>query len=304
MKNEIMNIDSKLSIKDYKEEFLKFVDVSNFTLESYSSGIKQFIKYLDKKGISVPEREDVIAFRDEEKELNSVATANSYLSSLRAFFQYLEYNGIYKNITLNVKSLKDTTIHKRKFLTVETCKELLNNCKDLREKVLFSLTLECGLRANEVCNIRLEDFKTIDDKICLYVLGKARDYKQDYVIVDNQLYELIKKYIVEYNIKDYLFVSTSNNNTGGKLTTTSLRRIINALYERLGIKDEQTTFHSIRHSFATISISNGADIREVSKAMRHSSTSITERYLHDLEMINNQCSNIVSSQVFGGALNG
>lgn len=291
-------------INNYKEEFLKFIDVSKMTEQTYSSGVKQFMIYLNENGIKAPTREDIIAFRDELKEEHSVATINSYLSSISAFFKYLDYKGIYQDITINVKHLKDTNLHKRKFLTINDCKYILENCKDLREKTIFMLTLNCGLRANEVVNIRLKDFKEINGKVCLYVLGKGRDYKQDYVIVENNVYEIIKKYIETYNIVDYLFVSSSNHNNNGKLTTRSLRRIVNNMYERLGIKEEQLTFHSIRHSFATISIQNGADIREVSQAMRHSSINTTQRYLHDLEMINNNCGSIVSSKVFGEVLNG
>lgn len=291
-------------INNYKEDFLKFVDVSNMTIESYSSGIKQFIWYLEQNNIKIPTRDDVIGFRDYIKQEHSVATVNAYLSSIKAFFKYLEYKGIYQDITNNVKHLKDTNLHKRKYLNVEDCKYVIQNCNNLREKAIFMLTLNCGLRANEVVNIQLQDFKEINGKICLYVLGKGRDYKQDYVLVQKDLYNLIKEYVEEYNIKDYLFVSSSNHNNNGKLTTRSIRRIVNKIYERAGIKDENLTFHSIRHSFATISIENGADIREVSQALRHSSINTTQIYLHDLDAINNNCNNIIANQVFSEVING
>lgn len=302
MEKDMISLDNKVAIKSYQDDFLKFVDVSQRTIESYSSGIKQFIKYLDEKDITHPTREDIINFRDSKKETNSVATANAYLSSLKAFFGYLEYNGIYKDITKNVKNLRDTNLHKRKFFSSDKCKEILDNCSNEREKVMFVLTLTTGLRINELINIQLEDFRIINDRVCLYVLGKARKYKQDYVIVDNYVYDMVKSYVKNYNINDYLFVSNSNHNKGNKMTPHSARRIINALYERCGIKDEQTTFHSIRHSFATISIQNGATTREVCKALRQTSTVVTERYLHDLESINNKCSNIVTNEILGGAL--
>ena len=286
-------------LNNCKRKFLEFIDVGEETLKSYNSGLKQFIQYLDDLGIQEPTRENVIAFRDYQKEKNSVATANAYLSAVKAFFEFLEYNNIYKNIAKNIKHFKDTNLHKRKFFTSNKCKEILGCCANEREKIIFVLTLTTGLRINELVNIRLEDFKLINDKICLYVLGKARQYKQDYVIVDNEVYEMIKQYVKNYNIIDYLFVSNSNHNKGNKMTTFSARRIINALYERCGIKDEQTTFHSIRHSFATISIQNGATTRDVCKALRQTSTTVTERYLHDLENINNACSGIVTSQLLG-----
>ena len=302
MEKDMICLDNKVTIKSYQDDFLNFVDVSQRTMESYSSGIKQFIKYLDRNDITHPTREDIINFRDLKKDTNSVATANAYLSSLKAFFGYLEYNGIYKDITKNVKNLRDTNLHKRKFFSSDMCKEILDSCSNERERVMFLLTLTTGLRINELINIQLEDFKIINDRVCLYVLGKARKYKQDYVVVDDEIYSMIKEYIKNYNITNYLFVSNSNHNKGNRMTAHSARRIINALYERCGIKDEQTTFHSIRHSFATISIQNGATTREVCKALRQTSTVVTERYLHDLESINNKCSGIVTNKILGGAL--
>lgn len=299
---ERYNLDfyNRENLQKCKEKFLEFIDVGEETLKSYNSGVKQFIQYLDENNITTPTRENVIEFRTYQKEKNSVATANAYLSAIKAFFEFLEYNNIYKNITKNVKHLKDTTLHKKKFFTADICRELQTKyCGNLREEVMFVLTLTTGIRINELVNIRLEDFKVINDKICLYVLGKARQYKQDYVIVDKYVYELIKRYVEEYDINDYLFVSNSNHNKGGKITTHSARRIVNRIFERANIKDDKTTFHSIRHSFATISISNGATTRDVCKALRQTSTVVTERYLHDLENINNMCSGIVTSQLLG-----
>ena len=133
----------------------------------------------------------------------------------------------------------------------------------------------------------------------LRVLGKGRDYKQDKVRISDNVLAMLKEYIKTYNITDYLFVSTSNNNKGGKLSPCSIRRTINKLYEKANIKTDKIVAHSLRHTFATLSIENGEDLREVSKAMRHKSVTVTERYLHDLEEKNNKCSSIVSNVVLG-----
>ena len=292
----------KGSLIDYKNDFFNFIDVTETTRKSYAMGISSFADYLSAHNCKQPTRDDVIAFREELRKDHSVATVNSYLIAVRQFFTFLEYNNIYKNITTNVKSLKETDIHKKKALTITQCEQILESCDNLRDKTLFALTLNCGLRANELVNIRLQDFATNQNKVILYVLGKGRDYKQDYVIVSDSVYKLIQEYIKEYNIQDYLFVSGSHHNNGGKVTTETIRRIVNKLFRQNGIEDNKITLHSIRHSFATISIENGADIRQVSAALRHSSTSVTERYLHDLDMINNKCSDIMNNAVLNNVL--
>lgn len=283
-----------------KKQFINYIDVSKNTIDTYSKGLKQFIIYMQENDIKNPTREDIINFREYLKEEHEMNTINGYMIALRQFFKFLDYFGIYKNITENVKGVKVEQYHRREYLTKEQCQEILKKTNNLREKTLFLLTLTCGLRANEVANIRLEDFKIKNNKYCLYVLGKGRDGKQDYVVIDNDIYDLIQEYINEYNITDYLFVSESNHNKGGQVATCTLRRIIKKMYERIGIVSKEYVFHSLRHSFATLSLQNGIDIREVSQGLRHKNIATTTIYSHDLERINNKCSNTISNSILGG----
>jgi site-specific recombinase XerD len=129
-------------------------------------------------------------------------------------------------------------------------------------------------------------------------LGKARDGKVDYVVVDNSLYDLILKYIDEYNITNYLITSVYKND-GSKVTNKTIRFIVKQMLRRVGIDDNKHTMHSCRHTFATVAIQNGADIRQVQQAWRHKSLETSMIYLHDLEARNNPCSGIVSNMVLG-----
>lgn len=301
MKEDLKKYESKkLDFQTLKKQFIDYIDVSDKTVETYSSAIKQFLNYMQENDITNPQREDIISFREHLKENYELNTVNGLMIALRQFFKFLEYSGVYKNITENVKGVKIENYHKREYLTLEQCKSVLNGAKNMREKLLFTITFTCGLRANEVANIRLEDFTMKGGKHCLYILGKDRDGKQDYVVVSRETFELIQEYVKEYNIQDYLFVSESNHNKGGKVSTCTLRRMINKMYERVGIVGKEYVFHSLRHSFATLSLQNGIDIREVSKGLRHKNLNTTEVYAHDLEKINNRCSNTISNMLLGG----
>lgn len=280
------------------KNFLDYIDVSKKSQETYRNGLNAFYEYININSIKNPVREDIINFREYIKSYLSVSTVNTYMIGLRNFFKWLEYSRIYKNIAENVKGLKIGNSHRKECLTKEQCKEILDKTKNKREKVIFLLATTCGLRANELVNIRLSDFKEKQDKICLYVLGKDRDFKEDFIIVPEKLYMLINEYINEYGIEDYLFVSTSNHNNNGKLTTKTIRLIVKNMFKRIGIEEKEYSLHSCRHYFATSSIKNGINIREVSQALRHKSISTTTIYLHDLEKINNQCSDKVYNSMF------
>ena len=298
MKEIILKEKNEIQINDYMNKFLEYIDVSTNTVKTYGVGLKMFSNYLKEKNIKNPCREDIIEFRENIKKMYQPTTVNSYLIAIRNFYNWLEYEGITKDITKKIKSINIGNEHKRESLSIEQCKNILSKAKNIREKVIFSLAVTCGIRANELVNIRLEDFKNKQGTTCLYLLGKARDYKEDYVIISDDMLEMIKEYIEQYKIKDYLFTSTSNNNTNGKLTTKTIRLIVKEMFRRAGIEGKEYSCHSCRHTFATLSIQNGTDIREVSQALRHKSISTTQIYLHDLEKINNKCSNKVSNLLF------
>lgn len=292
--NEIVKKD-KLNILLLKERYLNYIDVSDNTVKTYEVGLSQFVNFLQGNNIQFPTRMDIINFRTYLEETHKPTTVNSYIIAVRNFFAWLEYEGLAKDVAKNVKNIKVSQEHKRLSLTLEQCKEVLASVKDTREKVLFLLATSCGIRANEIVNIRLQDFKEKDGKVCLYLLGKARDYKQDFVIITPEILDLIKEYIKEYNISDYLFISNSNNNKNGKLTTKTIRLIIKDMFKRVGIVGDEYSCHSLRHTFATLSIQGGTDIRAVSQALRHKNIQTSMIYLHDLEKLNNKCSLTVAN---------
>jgi integrase/recombinase XerC len=288
-----MNINTNViaNKEQYIEKFLEYIDVSNNTIKEYAAGLKRFFNYCYENNIVEIQRQNIISFRDYLKESNKEAsTINLYLASVKSFFKWLEYEGVYKDITRNVKSLPVEKGHKREAVTVEQLKTMLSFCESKRERLILLITITTGLRCNELRNIMVEDFKERNDAICLYVLGKARaGLKTDYVVIPDDLYKEIKDYIEENNITGYLFVSSSNNNKGNLMSTRAIRDIVNKIYEKAGLNKDLYVFHSLRHGFCNISLMNDIDIVEVSKAMRHKSIQTTMTYVRDIEAKDNKC---------------
>lgn len=299
--NSIMNINANViaNKEQYIEKFLEYIDVSNNTIKEYTAGLKRFFNYCYENNVVEIQRQDVINFREYLKDNNKEATTiNLYLASVKNFFKWLEYEGIYKDITRNVKSLPVEKGHKREAVTVEQLKTMLSFCKDKRERLILLITITTGLRCNELRNIMVQDFKKKNGTICLYVLGKARaGLKADYVIIPEDLYQEIQEYIQENNITEYLFVSSSNNNKGNLISTRAIRDIVNKIYKKAGLDKNLYVFHSLRHGFCNISLMNDIDIVEVSKAMRHKSIQTTMTYVRDIEAKDNRCFAAVSSLV-------
>lgn len=277
--------EKDFQLQGYKEKFLDYIDVSDKTIDTYKIAIEQFYIYLKDNNITKPERSDIINYREYLKEEHKPTTVNSYLIAVRNFFKFLNYEGIYKDITENVKGIKLEQIHLKNGLSEEDIKKVLDVCKNNKEVLLVKLMIGCALRCNEVVNIRLQDFYKDSGITMLKVLGKARDgYKQDSVKIDDRLLQLIKEYVKEYNIKDYLFVSNSNNNNGNKITTKTVRSTIKSLFEKAGLDNlDMLSAHSLRHSSCELALKSGLSIQEVSENMRHKSIQTTLIYQKELD---------------------
>src|SRR5574344_839535 len=141
--NNIMN--GNLNLNKLQENFIEYIDCSELTSYSYKEGIQCFIKYLNNNNIINPNRNDFKGFRDSLKENMSINTINSYLTANRALFKYLKANGIYDDITKDVKSMKSSNIPVRQTLSLEQSKMIYKNLNDLREKAIFSLAITTGL---------------------------------------------------------------------------------------------------------------------------------------------------------------
>ena len=287
--------NDNISIQNYVDRFLSYIDVSDNTVSTYKVGLKSFCAYLKENSISIPTREDIINFRDTLKKNLKPTTINSYMIAIRNLYSWLEYEGISKNITKNVKGIKLENKHLKRGLSTEEISKVLSVCKDKREELLVKLMINCALRCNEVVNIQLNDFYDDKGTIMLKVLGKARDgIKQDSVKIDNRLFELIKEYVLKYGITDYLFVSTSNHNTNGKLTTKTIRKIVTDLFKKANLDMNQLSCHSTRHTSCELALENGISIEEVSQFMRHKSITTTIVYSKELERRNSIVANKIA----------
>lgn len=299
MESIVFKSSSDIKMNTYVTNFLEYIDVAPKTIETYKIALKQFCDYLYDNDIKNPTREEIIAYRDYLKSYLKPNTVNSYLIAVRNFYDWLEYEEITKNITKGIKGIKLETKHLKRGLSVEEIKKVLDVCKDKREVLLIKLMINCGLRCNEVVNIQLQDF--YDDKgvIMLKVLGKARGgLKQDSVKIDYRLFELIQEYVKEFNITDYLFVSTSNHNTNGKLTTKTIRYIVTNLFKKADLDTERLSTHSTRHTTVELALESGMAIQEVSEFVRHKSISTTLVYSKELEQRNSVIANKLADIIF------
>ena len=314
MENEIITINNpgemqlvkETKLQEFFDKFFLFIDVKPKSVETYKKALKQFLTYLSFNGITQPTREDIIKFRDYLEPTHKANTIRLYLTSIKLFFTFLEQQGIYKNISEKVKAPKVLKGHKKDALTQSQAKEVLNaleteTIQGKRNKAIIALMMTTGLRTIELERAKVEDFRTVSGQSVLFIHGKGRDDKSEYVKITSEVEKLLRAYLnTRAKLKDTqpLFQSESNENKGQGISTRSIRKIVKNAFIKIGLNSNRITTHSLRHTAGTLALKGGAKLEEVKQMLRHSNINTTLIYLHNLERINNQSENIVSNLLF------
>lgn len=286
--------------------FVSYLDATPKTAETYSRAIKQFFKYIHLNGISQPTREDVISFREELKADHKPTTVQLYIQALRLFFSWTEQERIYPNIAQHVKGAKISKDHKKDYLTGSQIKNVLGKIdrstpQGRRDYAMFALMTTGGLRDIEVHRANIEDLRTLGDTTVLYLQGKGREERTDYVKIPAEVERAIRESLADRKDtqgKKPLFISLSNNSKGERITTRSISGAIKASLKRAGYDSDRLTAHSLRHTAVTLSLLGGNSLQEVQQFARHTNIATTQIYAHNLERAKNKCENTIASAIF------
>ena len=287
--------------------WVRFIEGSEKTVETYTRQVRQFITYLQAHGITEPTKDDIRAYREELKISHKPATVQGYIMALKQFFKWTEEEGLYPNIAKNVKGAKLDTEHKKDPLTPRQVKSLLSTIdrttiSGKRDYAILSLMITTGLRTIEVTRANVEDLRPAGECMVLYVQGKGHEERNAYVKVVPEVEDAIRAYLSsrgKIGPKEPLFTTTSNHKTDdGRLTTKSVSRLVKERLEGADLKTDRLTAHSLRHTTATLNLLNGGTIEETQQLLRHTNINTTMRYAHALTRANNNSELRVASAIF------
>lgn len=287
--------DKAIKINDELiEDFIKHLDNTETTKQTYYNCMRNFKDWLDKNGAD-PCELSIINFKNYLRVNYSASTVNTYLTSIKAFYRYLSKKG-FINYASDIKGIKTTRNHKKDSLTLNQAQEILKSLKtetaeQKRNNAIIRLLLGTGLRECEVINCNINDIRNVGNKTVLQIKGKGHSEKDDYVILSLSIINAITDYLTtRANAKSYepLFTSTSNRNAGERLTTRSIRNIVKGIYKDNGIISDRITTHSLRHTFVTLNLLNGATLQEVQGMARHTNINTTLIYAHNIDKLNSE----------------
>lgn len=292
--------------EDLYTRFISYLDASPKTVQTYSRAIRQFLKWIAERGIAQPTREDVLAFREELKEGHKASTVQNYIIAVRLFFQWAEQERLYPNIAQHIKGAKLSKDHKKDYLTSSQVKNVLGDIErdtpqGRRDYAIFALMVTGGLRDIEVHRANIEDLRTLGDSTVLYLQGKGREERAEYVKVPAEVEKAIRASLADR--KDLqgsqpLFISLSNNSKGGRISTRSISGIVKSSLVKAGYDSDRLTAHSLRHTAVTLSLLGGNSLQEVQQFARHSNIATTQIYAHNLDRAKNRCESTIASAIF------
>ena len=292
------NVLATSELEQMQKRFIDYLDVDDKTLKTYKVGITSFMNYLKDNNIAYPTRDDIIDYRNMLRENYSSNTTNTYMIAVRNMFKYLSIHKLYENVCVDIKGARYDTTPKKEVLSLDQMKVIYNGLTDSRERALFGLMITTGLRICEVQTALIEDIKEYNNEIVLFILGKKRDSKTEYVKLSNQVLKDIKEYIGN-RTNGNIFISTSNENCGQGLSVTSLRKIVKKIFKRNGLEKDTLSCHSLRRSFAVVSYETGSSVYDIQQVLHHKSIGTTTRYLKQVDRDKNKTEYNVSNIILG-----
>ncbi len=280
----------------FKSNFLRSQKgLSYKTIQSYRTGTSCFTRWMGKQDISRPLPDDIYDYQDFlQKENYSLFTQNLYMISLKKFFEYLErpyegkdfkaYSDIYKIAAPRIRR-PERRKHHREMPTGEEVTKLRGSLagkdqKSKRDLLMIDLALFCGLRINEIANVRIEDIRQDGDTFKLYVLRKGHTSRNYYVFLDPGIAKRLLAYTKKYKLKKYIFTDTHHKNKTDRLNTCSVSSTISEALTKAGIKRKTLTAHSLRHYAGTKYYQKTKDLYATQQFLGHKDSATTEIYMH------------------------
>ena len=273
-----------MSIQDLAE-YLDYLDVerglSQNTIDAYRRDLEAFIEFCENKfstDIKNISRLIVNTYLRElhEKHYNPTSISRK-IASLRGVYKWLSANELITSNPRDTIEMPKLPQRLPKILTVNDVKQMLSENLNPLEKVELELLYGSGLRVSELVDLKTNSF----DLSQKYLIARGKGSKERIVPFNKISAKAIEDYL---KIRDFIMkkfhLDTKNfliNNKGRFVTRQDIYKFIHKLGEKF---HKNISPHTMRHSFATHLLENGADLRVVQELLGHSDVSTTQLYTH------------------------
>lgn len=254
--------------------------LSNGSIVSYREKVELFLKYTD---VDVEEIDEEIIFGFREwlkynRNFNDVSTNTTY-RTLNVFFKFLHDE--YQVPLFHLDYVRETKKIKQIFSNEDIKKLLkqpnLDHCtySELRDWCILNIVLNTGVRASSIVNVKIED---VDFKAKTIHFRHMKNRVEQVFPLKKDTLKIIRLYLdcVEDELDEYMFINSEHKQLTSKQLSVSFQRYCKNRNVKI------TSFHCLRHFFATQLLKQTNNIHMVSKTLGHSSIAVTERYVSTL----------------------
>ncbi|MBF0345090.1 MAG: tyrosine recombinase XerC [Nitrospirae bacterium] len=272
------------------DEFLRYleveVDASPHTLRAYRKDLEGFAAFSENREPQEVDLYDIRGYIADQtsKGLNK-NTINRRFATICAFFKYLYAEGIIEINPARLVSAPKSSRPLPQFFTESEVRQLIENASGqgfsiIRDRAILELLYCSGLRVSELVGADVEDVGVRESLIRVHGKGK----KERIVPIGSHAISAIKSYLIERLILiKKLNAGQTNalflNRRGGRLTDRSVHRIVVKFAKLIGIEGNRGP-HTLRHTFATHLLENGAGLMTILELLGHTSLSTTQKYTH------------------------
>ena len=280
-------MDWNREIREFKSYLRLEKGFADNSIQAYLRDVDHLSSFMTERGIE-PEKVKLDDLQQLLKQLNDLGIAPTsqrrMIAGWRMFFKHLVVEDALKDSPAEMLDLPIRPQHLPDALTDEEITKIqatfdLSLPDQYRNNVIIEVLYGCGLRVSELVNLKMSNLYA--DEQMLQVIGKGN--KERWVPINSRALDLIDTYIhnvrVHYDIKPgeekFIFI----NRLGRHLSRNYVFMFLQQAVENAGI-NKHVSPHSLRHSFATELVENGADLRAVQEMLGHESISTTEIYTH------------------------
>lgn len=279
------------SLDELKREYLEYLEIekdrSPLTVRNYDHYLARFLDWSKAEKPADITFEAVRAFRiflnrleDDKGRRMKKITQDYYIIALRGFLRYLSKRDIESlgSEKIELGKAKDRQVE---FLELDEVQRLLQSAKgekfeDLRDVAILELLFSTGLRVSELTSLDIKDVNLKSGEFS--VRGKGDKIRMVFLSVSAKI--ALNEYLMHRkDMEPALFVGARKGAQTARLTPRTMERIVKRCAAKAGIV-KKITPHTLRHSFATDLLRNGADLRSVQEMLGHSSITTTQVYTH------------------------
>ncbi len=287
-------VTTRHRITELIDAFINEQDVKPATRQAYKQNITLYMRWIDNKGYDLAEirRTQIIEYKEYLiREGRATLTISAYLTAIRRFYEWAESHRLYPNVAKGIRSPKEKKAFRKQPLNVNQTTDMLIMCMERRAQLhgeakrfvaINYMMLTMGLRTCEVSRANVEDIVWKYGRRAIMIQGKGHNDKDTAMELTPEVYEAIFAYLEARGNpkKGPLFVSSSNNHKGQRLSTRTISAIVKQGLKDIGINDPTITAHSLRHTAATNLIEAGGTFADAQAMLRHTDIATTMVYTH------------------------